>query len=203
MRGKRGFQNWRRGRDSNPGYPDYGQNGFRDRRIQPLCHPSAWGVPPLARRYKWRRDRDSNPRYAFGAHTISNRAPSASSVISPLLGCARFARSAKHAAMQYTLASCASQEKITHPSKIHGRGGTCWRIARFWGRIPRLAALARDDNWGAAAAWDDSQGLQAVRDDNRGLQAVRDDNRGASVARGCKAIARWARGACKEGALGW
>ncbi len=26
----------------------------------------------------WRRDRDSNPRYAFGAHTISNRAPSAS-----------------------------------------------------------------------------------------------------------------------------
>ena len=32
----------------------------------------------------WRRDRDSNPRYAFGAHTISNRAPSASSVISPL-----------------------------------------------------------------------------------------------------------------------
>ena len=26
----------------------------------------------------WRRDRDSNPRYSFGAHTISNRAPSAS-----------------------------------------------------------------------------------------------------------------------------
>ena len=35
--------------------------------------------------FQWRRDRDSNPRYAFGAHTISNRAPSASSVISPLL----------------------------------------------------------------------------------------------------------------------
>jgi hypothetical protein len=32
---------WRRRRDSNPRYPDYGQNGFRDRRIQPLCHPSA------------------------------------------------------------------------------------------------------------------------------------------------------------------
>ena len=164
MRGKRGFQNWRRGRDSNPGYPDYGQNGFRDRRIQPLCHPSAWGVPPLARRYKWRRDRDSNPRYAFGAHTISNRAPSASSVISPLLGCARFARSAKHAAMQYTLASCASQEKITHPSKIHGRGGTCWRIARFWGRIPRLAALARDDK-GEDAPLGMTKGRAVARDD--------------------------------------
>ena len=33
---------------------------------------------------KWRRDGDSNPRYAFGAYTISNRAPSASSDISPL-----------------------------------------------------------------------------------------------------------------------
>ena len=32
----------------------------------------------------WRRDGDSNPRYAFGVYTISNRAPSASSVISPL-----------------------------------------------------------------------------------------------------------------------
>lgn len=35
---------WRRRRDSNPRYPGCGQNGFRDRRIQPLCHPSAWGV---------------------------------------------------------------------------------------------------------------------------------------------------------------
>ena len=31
----------------------------------------------------WRRDGDSNPRYPFGAYTISNRAPSASSDISP------------------------------------------------------------------------------------------------------------------------
>jgi site-specific DNA recombinase len=31
---------WRRGRDSNPRCP-YGHNGFRDRRIRPLCHPSA------------------------------------------------------------------------------------------------------------------------------------------------------------------
>ena len=30
---------WRRGRDSNPRTPE-GVNGFRDRRIQPLCHPS-------------------------------------------------------------------------------------------------------------------------------------------------------------------
>ena len=42
---------WRRRRDSNPRYPGCGQNGFRDRRIQPLCHPSAWGVglEPLIR----------------------------------------------------------------------------------------------------------------------------------------------------------
>ncbi len=36
-----------------------------------------------SRNFKWRRDGDSNPRYAFGAYTISNRAPSASSDISP------------------------------------------------------------------------------------------------------------------------
>ena len=33
---------WRRGRDSNPGYRSTRHNGFRDRRIQPLCHLSAW-----------------------------------------------------------------------------------------------------------------------------------------------------------------
>ena len=32
---------WRRGRDSNPGYRLTRHNGFRDRRIQPLCHLSA------------------------------------------------------------------------------------------------------------------------------------------------------------------
>ena len=32
---------WRRGRDSNPGYRSTRHNGFRDRRIQPLCHLSA------------------------------------------------------------------------------------------------------------------------------------------------------------------
>ena len=50
----------------------------------------------------WRRDGDSNPRYPFGAYTISNRAPSASSDISP-----------KSAAMQYTTARTAPQEKRT------------------------------------------------------------------------------------------
>jgi hypothetical protein len=30
---------WRRGWDSNPRDP-FGPNGFQDRRIQPLCHPS-------------------------------------------------------------------------------------------------------------------------------------------------------------------
>ena len=34
---------WRRRRDSNPRTRGYRVNGFRDRRIQPLCHPSAWG----------------------------------------------------------------------------------------------------------------------------------------------------------------
>ena len=50
--------------------------------------PSAYKKIPLlrwgGRNNKWRRDGDSNPRYAFGAYTISNRAPSASSDISPL-----------------------------------------------------------------------------------------------------------------------
>ena len=31
----------------------------------------------------WRRERDSNPRDAINAYTISNRAPSTSSAISP------------------------------------------------------------------------------------------------------------------------
>ncbi len=35
------IKNWRRGRDSNPGYRLTRHNGFRDRRIQPLCHLSA------------------------------------------------------------------------------------------------------------------------------------------------------------------
>ena len=32
----------RRGRDSNPRWTEPAHNGFRDRRIQPLCHPSRW-----------------------------------------------------------------------------------------------------------------------------------------------------------------
>ena len=58
-------------------------NGFRDRRIQPLCHSSAWSekrhaIQMDACRWKfWRRVRDLNPGDAFGAYTISNRAPSA------------------------------------------------------------------------------------------------------------------------------
>ena len=38
--GVRTRQDWRRGRDSNPGYGGHPHNGFQDRRIQPLCHPS-------------------------------------------------------------------------------------------------------------------------------------------------------------------
>ena len=35
--------NWRRDRDSNPGSAQT-DNGFRDRRIRPLCHLSAVGI---------------------------------------------------------------------------------------------------------------------------------------------------------------
>ena len=64
-----------------PSYPGYRVNGFRDRRIQPLCHSSV-GVKHgasqgRAMRRCWRRVRDLNPGDAFGAYTISNRAPSA------------------------------------------------------------------------------------------------------------------------------
>ena len=59
----------------------YRPNGFRDRRIQPLCHPSAWGKNKAGSKacfgINWRRVRDLNPGDAFDAHTISNRAPSA------------------------------------------------------------------------------------------------------------------------------
>ena len=80
------------------------------KKIQPLCHPSAFGMrpprfsltamdapagsssvsttrpsaSPQVIQFSWRRDGDSNPGYAFGVYTISNRAPSASSDISPL-----------------------------------------------------------------------------------------------------------------------
>ena len=37
---------WRRERDSNPRYP-FRYNGFQDRRIKPLCHPSADREPAL------------------------------------------------------------------------------------------------------------------------------------------------------------
>ena len=69
---------WRRRRDSNPRTPE-GVNGFRDRRIQPLCHPSVWVTrrPEGRRGTIWRRVWDLNPGYAFGVYTISNRAPSA------------------------------------------------------------------------------------------------------------------------------
>ena len=40
----------RRGRDSNPGCGGCPHNGFQDRRIQPLCHPSGFErIPILAR----------------------------------------------------------------------------------------------------------------------------------------------------------
>ena len=39
--------NWRKGRDLNPRYLDSRQNGFRDRRIQPLCHPSKFRFSQL------------------------------------------------------------------------------------------------------------------------------------------------------------
>ncbi len=46
---------WRRRRDSNPRTRGYRVNGFRDRRIQPLCHPSAWGETAPDREARGRR----------------------------------------------------------------------------------------------------------------------------------------------------
>ncbi len=40
------FGDWRRGWDSNPRYPQ-GYNGFRDRPVRPLRHPSAPGRGPI------------------------------------------------------------------------------------------------------------------------------------------------------------
>ena len=48
MRKIRGETHKRRGGDSNPRCRDYRHNGFRDRRIQPLCHLSAKSVPPAS-----------------------------------------------------------------------------------------------------------------------------------------------------------
>jgi len=49
----------RRGRDSNPRDRGYRSNGFQDRRIQPLCHPSmvaaSWAGACLAQGLHSRR----------------------------------------------------------------------------------------------------------------------------------------------------
>ena len=71
-----------------PPYPRRRVNGFRDRRIRPLCHLSlclqAYATSMTAKgrghelqAQKWRRVRDLNPGYASRVYTISNRAPSA------------------------------------------------------------------------------------------------------------------------------
>ena len=44
----------RRGRDSNSRYANQAHNGFRDHRIQPLCHPSR-GLSRLVDRHGFRR----------------------------------------------------------------------------------------------------------------------------------------------------
>ena len=57
----------------------YRPNGFRDRRIQPLCTPphGVNGRRSAREKSNWRRVRDLNPGDGFAAYTISNRAPSA------------------------------------------------------------------------------------------------------------------------------
>ena len=68
---------------------------------------AAEGGWPYAARLIWRRDGDSNPGYAFGAYTISNRAPSASSDISPrTYSCIGYA-----AAIKYTARVFSKQEE--------------------------------------------------------------------------------------------
>ena len=50
----------RRGRDSNSRYANQTHNGFQDRRIQPLCHPS--GEPDATRLVRQKRSRARNRR---------------------------------------------------------------------------------------------------------------------------------------------
>ena len=70
---------WRRRGDSNPRTGGYPVNGFRDRRIQPLCHPSAKGTAPRGRREYVAESWGFEPQKRLNtAYTISNRAPSTS-----------------------------------------------------------------------------------------------------------------------------
>ena len=87
------LSSWRRRRDSNPRHPNKGETVFETAAFNHSATPPGCIIhkyvgikksPTRAGDGKfWRRDGDSNPRYAFGAYTISNRAPSASSDISP------------------------------------------------------------------------------------------------------------------------
>ncbi len=88
---------WRRRRDSNPRHRGTGETVFETAAFNHSATPPH-GVGRLGiyadlqkRRYRkgsagiiWRRDGDSNPRYAFWRIHDFNRAPPASSVISPL-----------------------------------------------------------------------------------------------------------------------
>src|SRR6185503_16866325 len=62
---------WRRGRDSNPRWP-LSQSGFQDRRVRPLCHPSASRERGLVGPKLARREGLEPPTNGFGDRYSTN-----------------------------------------------------------------------------------------------------------------------------------
>ena len=62
----------RRGRDSNPRYRGYRYNGFRDRPIQPLSHPSESGLEGSGRQPR----RAAKKSVSSSAHSAASTPPS-------------------------------------------------------------------------------------------------------------------------------
>ena len=117
---------WRRRRDSNPRTRGYRINGFRDRRIQPLCHPSAWGVGLVPLICETRRSAllflaerwGFEPQIRFWRiHDFQSCTFGQLGHLSACLQPALHSRflSCAHAAVKYfTLSNTNSQEKNTH-----------------------------------------------------------------------------------------
>ena len=121
--------NWRRRGDSNPRTRGYRVNGFRDRRIQPLCHPSAGVTASCGCREYMAESWGFEPQMRLNtAYTISNRAPSTSR---PALhqGCRQRCRflSTSGANAHASIHDCAAarpRESIwTHLVSVNGTSG--------------------------------------------------------------------------------